>query len=71
MFAIREGRWKLVLGNGSGGREKPAGKPFAEPYQLFDLSADIAETTDLASEKPDEVRRLTTLAEEIRETGSK
>ena len=26
MFAIRDGRWKLVAGNGSGGREKAVGQ---------------------------------------------
>ena len=30
MFAIRDGRWKLVAGNGSGGREDPIGQPFVE-----------------------------------------
>jgi len=58
MFAIRSGKWKLVLGNGSGGRENPKGKPFERPYQLFDLSADISETRDLADQHPDVVRRL-------------
>ena len=41
MFAIRDGKWKLVLGNGSGGREQPRGKPFDKPYQLFNLVADV------------------------------
>ena len=49
MFAIRDGRWKLVAGNGSGGREKPSGKPFAEPWMLFDLEQDPAETTNVAA----------------------
>ncbi len=69
MFAIRDGRWKLVLGNGSGGREKPAGKPFAGPYQLFDMSADVAETTDLAAQHPDVVSDLTRKLERIRDGG--
>jgi arylsulfatase A-like enzyme len=46
-FAIRDGQWKLVLGNGSGGRERPAGRAFQKPYQLFDLSVDLAEQFDL------------------------
>ncbi len=66
MFAIRDGKWKLVLGNGSGGREAPAGKPFQKPYQLYDLSVDIGETRDLASEHPDVVKRLTAALEAIR-----
>ena len=31
MFAIRKGSWKLIAGNGSGGRGEPKGRPFAEP----------------------------------------
>lgn len=59
VFAIREGRWKLVLGDGSGGWEEPAGKAFAKPYQLFDLQADPAESSDVATGHPDVVTRLT------------
>ena len=49
VFAIRDGKWKLVLGDGSGGRENPRGKPFGQPYQLYDMSSDIGETTDWRS----------------------
>ena len=42
MFAIRDGAWKLMFGNGSGGRQEPRGEPFGRPYQLFDLSRDPA-----------------------------
>lgn len=52
MFAIRKGDWKLVLGNGSGGREQPKGKPFQEPYQLYNLQEDPGETNDVISEYP-------------------
>ncbi len=69
MFAIRDGKWKLVLGNGSGGREKPRGEPFGKPYQLFDLSADIGETHDVASEHPEVVATLTERLEELRTSG--
>lgn len=47
MFAIRNGEWKLVLGNGSGGREQPRGKRFQGPFQLFNLETDPAETTNV------------------------
>jgi arylsulfatase A-like enzyme len=69
MFAIRDGKWKLVLGNGSGGRERPRGKPFAKPYQLFDMAEDIAETTNLAEKHPDIVDRLAARLEELRKSG--
>lgn len=46
MFAIREGDWKLVLGDGSGGRQQPKGKRFGPPWRLFNLAEDLAETDD-------------------------
>jgi arylsulfatase A-like enzyme len=67
MFAIRDGRWKLVAGNGSGGRQQPKGKPFAEPFQLFDMAADPGETTDLATDNREIVDRLTRELDAIRE----
>ncbi len=69
MFAIREGRWKLVAGNGSGGREAPAGKPFVGPYQLFDLSADVEESRNVAAANPDLVERLSDRLEQLRRAG--
>lgn len=69
MFAIRDGKWKLVAGNGSGGREAPRGKPFTKPFQLFDLSADIGETNNVAEQYPEVVERLTDQLEKIREAG--
>jgi arylsulfatase A-like enzyme len=44
--AVRHGRFKLVR---QGGRR---------PFELYDLSADIGETTDLAAQKPEVVREL-------------
>ena len=58
VFSIRNGRWKLVLGNGSGGREKPRGTPFARPYQLFDLTQDPAESRDRVTDHPEVAHRL-------------
>jgi arylsulfatase A-like enzyme len=58
MFAIRSGKWKLVLGNGSGGREKPHGTKFQQPYSLFDMIQDLAERKNLIAEQPDVSSRL-------------
>ncbi len=52
MFAIRKGDWKLILGDGSGGRERPRGKRFQQPYKLFDLKADVGETNNLIARYP-------------------
>ncbi len=70
MFAIREGKWKLVLGNGSGGRERPKGQPFKRPYALFDLEADPGETKDLIDARPEVAQRLEAAALAIRDGGS-
>lgn len=69
MFAIRDGKWKLVAGNGSGGRQQPRGKPFEKPYQLFDLTTDIEESRDVAAQNTEVVARLTEKLEQIRSRG--
>lgn len=67
MFAIRDGQWKLVLGNGSGGRETPRGRSFERPYLLFDLAIDLGEEHDLAREYEDVAARLEQEAEKLRQ----
>jgi len=66
MFAIRDGQWKLVLGDGSGGREQPRGKPFARPYQLFDLVQDLSERDDVRDRHPEIASRLEEACAEVR-----
>lgn len=66
MFALRDGRWKMVFGNGSGGREKPAGRPFQQPYALFDLARDPGETDNVLDQHPEVGTRLTAALEAIR-----
>jgi arylsulfatase A-like enzyme len=53
--AVRSGRWKLHFSKR--GKERPA---------LFDLDADIGETTDVIADHPDVVDRLEALAEGAR-----
>ncbi len=65
-FAIRDGAWKLALCPGSGGWSNPRpGMNDADlpPNQLFDLSSDIGETTNLQAQHPEIVARLTKLLE--------
>lgn len=69
LFAIRDGAWKLVAGNGSGGRQSPKGKPFKKPFQLYNLQNDLAEAKDLASQYPDIVERLAVQLNGIIEAG--
>ena len=66
MFAVRDGKWKLIFGNGSGGRAKPRGKNFEKPYQLYDMASDAKETTNVADQHVDVIQRLTKSLETIR-----
>jgi arylsulfatase A len=67
LSTIRQGSWKLIFGKGSGGWGKGSDE---HPAQLYDLSTDIAETTNHYADKPDVVARLTTLMEQIVDRGS-
>lgn len=69
MFAIREGAWKLVEGQGSGGFTKAKVEPGDPPGQLFNLADDPAETKNLYAEKPDVVARLEDLLKKCRDAG--
>lgn len=66
-FAIRAGRWKLLLAPDSGGWSAP--KPGSSEakdlpaLQLYDLTADLGETTNRQTEQPQIVRDLLTLLE--------
>ncbi|NRB73986.1 MAG: arylsulfatase [Verrucomicrobiales bacterium] len=66
MFAIRDGDWKLIAGNGSGGRENPKGKAFERPYQLYNLKQDPSETKNLIEQHPEIAERLEGDLEQIR-----
>jgi arylsulfatase A len=72
MFSIRQGKWKLILGLGSGGFTKPQKiepKPGEPEGQLYNLQDDIAESNNLWSKHPEIVGRLTKLLEKYKEQG--
>lgn len=66
-FAIRQGRWKLVLCPDSGGWSAPQpGSAEARrlpPAQLYDLGQDVGEQQNVAGQQPELVARLTKLLE--------
>ncbi len=72
VFAIRQGRWKLVLDTqGSGGWVKPADDHPTEgsPGQLYDMADDPYETTNLWDAHPEIVARLKRLLDRQKKAG--
>ena len=63
MPAVRDGRWKLILGKGSGGSSK--GGDEGPDVQLYDLEADLGERRNLAAEEPERVRAMKAAYEAI------
>ncbi len=51
-FAIRDGKWKLIDGRGSGGRGKRTATDLELDIQLYDMSADVGERRNLAVKEP-------------------
>jgi arylsulfatase A len=73
MFSLREGRWKLITGLGSGGFSEPqhaepeAGGPLG---QLYDMGGDWRETGNVWMEHPSVVERLSGRLDELQSRGS-
>ena len=64
-FSIRQGKWKLELCPGYGGWGKPgnfdAGKQGLPSVQLYDMTVDIRERTNVQADHPKIVEKLTNL----------
>ena len=72
MFSIRQGKWKLILGRGSGGFSKPKTikpKPGEPKGQLYNLKDDPAEADNLWAQRQDVVNHLTKLLEKYKNQG--
>jgi len=72
-FALRDGRWKLLLAPDSGGwsapRPEDPGNAGLPRFQLYDLEADSAERTNQVGQHPEIVRRLGLALRRIVERG--
>lgn len=62
LFAIRQGPWKLILGQGSGGWAKGSDE---KPQQLYRVDQDPAEERNLFGEHPELEKQLTELMEQV------
>ena len=73
-LAIREGKWKLIDGQGSFGyahsREKEKKPASADSEgQLYDMEKDLGERTNLYKQRPEIVQRLRDLLQAIKDEG--
>jgi arylsulfatase A-like enzyme len=77
-FQIRQGHWKYLDHKGSGGNgyDKGVMRPYAlpetepdAPGQLYDLSVDPGETTNLFHKESDKRKELQALLEELKNSG--
>jgi hypothetical protein len=72
-FSIRRGDWKLELCPGSGGWSNPKpGSPAAKklpPIQLYNITHDVSESTNLYDKHPEVVSELTTLLQSYVDRG--
>ncbi len=70
-FGVRDGKWKLITAGGAGPRDgaKPGTPKKPGGPQLFDLSTDLSETTDIADANPEVVARLLAMVKTQREAG--
>ena len=69
MFALRNGPWKLVFGNGNGlpdGLGSGNGDPFGRPWRLFDLEKDHRESNNVATAHPEVMARMEAALERLR-----
>ena len=69
VFAIRQGRWKLIPHRGSGGftfpRDLDPAKEGGPPGQLYDIESDPSETRNIYADHPDVVERLSELLKTV------
>lgn len=73
VFAIRQGKWKLIFGAGSGGWSYPTKKETQSLklplLQLYNLETDASETTNVTENNPKIVEKLTILMKKYIDNG--
>jgi arylsulfatase A-like enzyme len=68
VLALRKGPWKLIPAGGAkpGKKSKPGA---AAGVQLYNLTDDLGETNNIASQHPEIVQEMTALLQRVREQG--
>ena len=71
MFVIRQGPWKFIDGQGPGSANYGAWKPAPDdpPGQLYDMTQDVSEQSNLYNEQPEVVAQLKALLERYKQQG--
>ena len=71
MFAIRQGPWKLIDGQGPGSANYGDWQPAPEdpPGQLYNLADDVSEQQNVYNQQPEVVARLKELLEKYKHQG--
>lgn len=69
VLAIRQGTWKLIPGRGGAPAAKKAKKAGPAGPELYDLSADLGESRNVAAEHAERVKAMIDLLEKIRADG--
>ena len=69
MFAIRQGDWKFIDGQGPGSNQWEGPRPDDPPGQLYNLADDISEKNNLYNDHPEVVERLKALLEKYKSEG--
>ena len=69
MFCIRQGKWKLIAGRGSGGWTRVKTAKTDPPGQLYDMQTDSGEKTNVWRKHPQVVHRLTALLGKYKKEG--
>lgn len=63
-WAVRQGQWKMLLHSGSGGNKYDCPEN-DDPVQLYDLSLDPYETTNVYREYPAKVKEIRRLCQDV------
>ncbi len=68
-FAIRQGHWKFIDGQGPGSNQWDGPKPGDPPGQLYNLAQDLSEQDNVYADHPEIVERLSALLQRYKDQG--